>query len=124
MKKANKKTTKKVKQKVPTRKVVSVNVKYIHGQSFYPRPVFEGIYYLGKNEEIAKSISQNVTPYWADGMEDRVFIDCFDEELKLELISSVMKDNLNCKIVSKPLYPGAGFGYNVSIKQIEKELEI
>jgi hypothetical protein len=102
-------------------KVWKVSINYIHGQSFYPRLIFEGTYYMGTIETIAKSISENISPYWEGKDNDNFFIECNNEEMKGKLISEIIRNQPKFEVISKKNISGCDFGYNLLVNQEEIE---
>lgn len=110
---------KEIKPKEIIPKMWEVNIQYIHGQSFTPREIFEGKYHAGTIKEIIGSVSENVSPYWGDGVTDSFFIDCNNEKMKQQLIAEIIRKQPKLEVTTEKNKPGSNWGYNISVNLVE-----
>lgn len=89
-------------------------VEWVNTQTIYRRTLFEAKTILTSHKEISEIVAVLLeTPNFPD---DCYYIDCFDEQLRLDVISAVMKRNSKQKFVSEKLdVHGKNMGINVFI---------
>jgi len=99
---------------------VIVIIDLISGQSFYADTIFNGGYSFIESDVLAENISSMLKTMGEPF--DGVYIECEDEQVKLDIISGVVRGNKSLKLLKDANKPGANFGVNVYVtfpKKIE-----
>lgn len=114
------------KKEIPKRKVCDICIEYISGQSMTPFDCFEARYFYPDDKDtIAQIISSVVNPNFRGEVEEDVYVECLDEQLKLNIFSAILKKNKSFGLSSEKIGCGSGWGLNVfvAIKDIEVKSE-
>jgi len=93
-----------------------IKIDYIHGQSFHPREIFEGTFFMNSNnyEEVAEVVISIIKEGYFEENES-VWINTFDKNLKNLIQQKIWKNNPDTMISNREHSCGCDFGFNVTI---------
>ena len=95
---------------------VVVTIEAVHGQSMYIDEAFEGKYSWISNEVLSKNVATLLSGMMdTEGIFSEFYIGCENEQLKLDVLSEVMRKAKGLVISNKQLCAGSNFGHNVFI---------
>lgn len=92
-------------------------VEFIGGQSFYPYPCLTATYYYPEDRIAISGIIASVVDcnYKDNIMDEKVFIDCEDEQLKLDIASAILKKHPELNFTTQKNTSGCNWGINVFV---------